>query len=148
MPAAYIDENFVDAMIGEALREELHTDDPDDGYLQSSFDTIVELASERVRGWAASSGYETALGDTTTDARVKLATYGVYVELAFGRPSKNLPLPEGWSDHPAQTAIQEIHDGTMKLAADPTASTAVGGMIFSSGTDRPAYTDRDDLADY
>jgi hypothetical protein len=148
VPAAYINAAFVDAMISTAVREKLFTDVPATGYVSANFEVVVELASERVRGWAASSGYEDAMGDTTTDPRVKLATFGVFVELAFSRPAKSLPLPRGWADHPAHTAIEEIHAGKLKLVDDPNTSGAVGGMLFSSSTTRPAYTSRDELGDY
>lgn len=146
MPAAYIDTTFVDALLSTAVRTQLFTDAGT--YMSANFNTVVELASERVRGWAASSGYEDAMDDTTTDPRVKLATFGVFVDLAFDRPGKMLPKPPAWADHPAHTAIEEIHAGKMKLATDPNTSGAVGGMVFSSSTTRPAYTDRDNLADY
>jgi hypothetical protein len=148
VPAAYIDTTFVDALLSTAVRQELFTDVVGTGYVSANFDAVVELASERVRGWAASSGYEDAMGDTTTDSRVKLATFGVFVELAFARPNKMLPLPPNWADHPAHTAIEEIHSGKMKIVEDPDTASAVGGMVFSSSSSRPAYADRDELADF
>jgi|GEM_PF-2703771 len=146
MPAAYIDTDFVDALLSQDVREELFTDGG--AYVSANFTALVNIASERVRGWAASSGYEDAMGDTTTDYRVMLATFGVFVDLAFDRPGKMLAKPPGWETHPSRTAIEEIHAGKMKLVTDPNTSGAVGGMIFSSSTDRPAYTDRESLADY
>ena len=146
MPAAYINTTFVDALLSSDVRTELFTDDG--VYVTANFDLLVEIASERVRGWAAASGYEDQMGDTTTDNRVKLATFGVFVDLAFDRPSKALPKPPGWDTHPARTATEEIQAGKMKLVTDPSTTSAVGGMVFSSSTTRPAYTDRTNLGDY
>jgi hypothetical protein len=146
MPALYIDTDFVDAFIGESVREDLFDDGA--GYVSANFTVLATVASERVRGWASSSGYETQMGDTTTDYRVMLATVGVFIPLAYARPSKTLPLPEDWDAHPSHTAIEEIQSGKMKLEVDPATATAVGGMLFTSATSRPAKADRDEMAGY
>jgi len=130
--AAYIDNADIDAVIGANTRQALFTDDGET-YAADGADRVtrlIALSSDLVKAYAKNSGY--SVGDTTTEDRVKMATLGVFVELAYQRSEKGLDLPDGWATSPMKLAAEAILTGDMPLEASLDKGSAVGGWLFST----------------
>ena len=130
MADTYIDATYVKAAIGTGVHDAIAN------VTGSSITTRLEAATALIQGFMRANGYTP--GTTTTDEVVKLATLGAFWQLAASTPETNLPLPDGWQDHPARQAYLGIKDGTIELAGAPSVRAAIGfHMLYNPDTSTP-----------
>jgi len=140
----YLDTDYVDAYLGSAVRAALFT--PSGGaYSSANFNTMAKAATAQIETALRNSGYQpptaTAGDCSAVEEYVRLATYGVFCELASTRPTKALKLPEKWEANPARMAYRAIIDGDANLDLTLIASDAIGGVRFSEQSDTISSTD-------
>lgn len=118
MAAAYIDSTYVDNAIGSGVRA---------AYVDSTALTqLINAASAVVKSAAKNSGH--ALGDTTSDDLVKLATFGVMLPMLYG--VKGSKVPDQFLV--AVNIADSVITGKLPLLeTTPSAETAVGGNSFT-----------------
>lgn len=141
MAAAYIDSDYVDAMIGADVRAKLFDDGS--GYVSSILTVQINAASALIKAAALNAGY--TLGDSTTNDTIKIATFGQFIGLAYNR--KGLIPPEEYRSTIAMA--EQIRTGVLPIPGDsPLPRDAVGGVKFSDSdatTGKPALFTRDNL---
>jgi len=155
----YLDTDYVDAFLGSSVRSALFT--PTGGsYSTTNFNTLAQTATAMVETALRNSGYTPPIATVSTastvDPYVRMATYGVFCELASTRPEKALKLPESWETNPAKMAYQAILSGDANLDLTLIVSSAIGGITFSeqssdvSSNDgsRPHIFSRKGMQDY
>lgn len=144
MANQYLDTDYVDAHLGSNVRSALFT--PSGGsYSSTNFNTLAIAATSVIEAALYNSGY-TPPTATVSDLSavveyVKLATYGVFRELASTRPEKSLALPEDWASNPAKQAFQNIVDGTAMLGMTVNTGSAIGGLTFSETSESVSSND-------
>ena len=84
---AWIDTTYIDSFISQELRSELFSDVSG----TPSVTTLIDAAQSIVEEALRHTGYDVP---ATANNDLKLATLGQFVALAFGRPTKNIPVPE------------------------------------------------------
>lgn len=96
-------------------------------------DQQVEAATAVVQVAMRNSGYTppTSTDGTGVEEFVKLATLGALQELVASAPETAIALPETWETNPAKMAFAQIVSGDAKLAATPSQTGSVGGIILS-----------------
>lgn len=131
--ARYVTTTDVDALIGTDERKALWDDTaPRDGsnFSTSLFNRTVDLASILVQSAAENAGY--ALGATSTNDMVKLATLVVVVPWAFGRRGKSPP------DNVlrlAEAVPEALRVGSLSIPGmDPAAGESIGGSKWVDST--------------
>lgn len=142
---AWIDTTYIDTFLSTEVRTELFTDESGSPSVTTAIDaaqSIVEAALRQV-------GY---VPPSTANDDLKLATLGQFIAIAYGRPSKNLAIPESLSRFVGMAAdIAEGRFQPKSLTAD--ALGAHGGVEFTESdpdVDGAAVqrTTRDDLAGF
>lgn len=117
---AYIDTTYVDNAITSAVRLKLTPD-------ATVFDQIETMARARINSALNHRGISVPLTGTIPED-VKLATYGVWLRLAYGRAQLDPPERYNWLLEIADAIIA----GTFpipSIAASPAAG--VGGVLFT-----------------
>lgn len=142
MADRYIDTAYVDAAMGQSVREGL-LGESDLGDL----DVIIEAATALVQGYLRNSGYTvlSTVDPTEVDPLVKLAVMALVWQMLASRPDNSLELPATWATSVYSLALGGILSGDVTLSLALTARDAVGGWSFTSRTARPAYTTREEL---
>jgi hypothetical protein len=132
MTANYLATAEVDYYVGTAVRQELCSE------TAGAFQTAVFLglcrgATARVQAAIRNSGYEvpTASAGTGVDQYVKMATVGVWVELAYSRPEKHVPLPPNWENHFLKEAADDILSGDAMLDLAVSTTGGIGSGVVS-----------------
>jgi hypothetical protein len=128
--ANYLTDTYVDNLIGNKVRLALFTEGTT--YSSTAFVATCEAATSVIQTAIRSSGYEVPA--TTTDAFIMLATLGEFINIAFARPDKRLPLPEGYSTSPWMTARAAILSGESELDLDIIVAAAIGGISSSDSS--------------
>ena len=124
----YIDSTYLNDALGSAKVTALC---PTSGEL----DAVIEQATSEVRSALTMGGYSAAVPETVfatvgaCPGEIKLAAFGAFLELAYGR--KDLALPEAYRAYVAK--IEQIKLGNLEIATiAKTTSRAVGGVSFTS----------------
>lgn len=143
MSAAYIDTTFVDRHIGQDARLALFDDGA--GYEAATLTALINTASAILKAALQNAGYSP--GDSTTSDLVKIATFGQFVLMAYGR--KGLKVPDQFA---TSVALAEgIRSGAVPVPdTDPSTRDGVGGVLFTDSSDttstgKPAIFSRDNL---
>ena len=122
---AYIDTTYVDNAISQALRQKLTPD-------TASFNQLVSMAEAEINSALKSAGYPAPITGTAPDD-VKLATFGAFLRLAYGRAQLDPPLRYA----PILDAGAQIRAGTYPiLSMTPSAAAGVGGVTFTESDAR------------
>ena len=142
---AWIDTTYIDVFLSEEVRTDLFTDETGTPAVTTAIDaaqSIVEAALRQV-------GIDPP---ATANNDLKLATLGQFVAIAYGRPSKNLAIPESLQRYVGMAA--DIAEGRFQPKdLTPDALGAHGGVEFTESdpdVDGAAVqrTTRDDLAGF
>jgi hypothetical protein len=153
VPDNYLTETYVDYFVGTAIRQELCTENAT--YSTATFLGIAYAATSDIQSALRNSGY-TVPTTNTTNEYVKLATVGVWIEMAYSRPAKRLPLPADWETHRARIAATNILSGDAMLDLAVSTSTGIGGVTVSESSTSVSSTDggraqvfsRKEMSDY
>lgn len=131
MADRYIDEDYVKACIGGGYYDAVVA------LTSVSIGVLIDGATSLIQGFMRNSGYDPPSTEDPDDVEelVKLATMGALRVRLASIPEKAIPLPENWNEHPEKVAYVGIESGAVKLAADPSQESAVGGMIFTDSTE-------------
>ena len=120
---AWIDTTYIDSFLSEELRTELFTDETG----TPSVTTLIDAAQAIVEAALRHTGYpvpETANND------LKLATLGQFVAMAYGRPTKELPIPASVERFVGMA--QDIREGNFQpKGLTPDQQGAHGGVKFT-----------------
>lgn len=121
---AWITTGYIDAFLGAEVRAELFSDTTTTA---GAVTTLINSAQAVVEAALRHVGYTPP---TTANEDLKLATLGQFVALAYGRPSKNLPIPESM-DRFVQMAV-DIREGDLQPEGlTPDQQGARGGAKFT-----------------
>lgn len=132
MTANYVTTAEVDYYVGTAVRQELCSE------TAGAFQTAVFLglcrgATSVIAAALRNSGYTvpTATAGSNVDQYVKLGTVGVWMELAYTRPEKRLPLPDGWENNILKLAADDILSGDASLDLEVSTEGGIGSGVVS-----------------
>lgn len=131
MADQYIDQTYVNNMIGSAVRTALFTDAG--VYSAAALTATIEAATGVIQNAIRSAGYTAPA--TTTDQFIMLATLGELVWLGYNRPDKRLPLPEGWANSSMAKARAAILSGEAELDLPIDTTGATGGISSTDYSD-------------
>lgn len=113
----------------------------DAGFLETCY-----AASAVISRAVTSAGYVAPTDGTATTPTQKfinLATFGEFVWICHSKPSKRLPLPEGWENDSWMIARKEILSGDTELDLPMISDGSGHGAIISSlETDHPTIFHR------
>jgi hypothetical protein len=117
---AYIDTTYVDNALTSAVRLKLAPD-------STVFDQLVAMAEARVNSALEHAGYQAPIVGTASND-VKLATYGVFLKLAYARAQLDPPDRDEW----LLSLADAIREGTYPVVGvTPSPSAGVGGVLFT-----------------
>lgn len=143
MAAAFIDATFVDRHLGQDVRLALFDDGA--GYESATLTALINTASAILKAALQNAGY--SAGDTTSSDLIRIATFGQFVLMAYGR--KGLKVPEQFA---TSVALAEgIRSGAVPVPdTAPSTRDGVGGVLFTdssatTSTGKPAIFSRDNL---
>jgi hypothetical protein len=141
----YIAATYVDNFLGTAVRQALFTDSGQ-SYSTAAFTGLCVAATSAIQTAIRNAGY--VVPTTNTDEYVRMATLGVFIELAYARPEKYLKLPEDWKNSQIKLAMSAILSGEAELSLPLDTAATIGGVTASSSTDKPQIMSRDGLNEY
>lgn len=142
----YLSSTFVTAILGTDVCNALFdivspaTLAADTGFLQTCY-----AASAAISRAISSNGYTaptTGTGDSPTQIFINLAALGEFVNLCYNRPTKRIPLPEGWQYASWWLARKEIMSGEVDLDLPVSVIETSGGISATSATDSPQIFNR------
>jgi len=123
---AFLDEAFIEAMISDEVQEALYGDDSGDVFLSAHTAAADALVTSALLN--AGYGEPTLAANPKSFALVRLAAFGEFIALAYGR--KQLEVPDEYSS--AVKLRKQIQDGDLPMPdMQPSAPTAVGGVDFT-----------------
>jgi hypothetical protein len=122
--ATYIDTTYIEAFISADVLESLYTDAG--VYESTNVDQHILTASNEMMVIGTAAGYSMST-TTTTDETVKQATFGIFLEHAYGR--KGIPVPPNFNR--TMALVEQIRKGEVILVGTPAADMSVGGAEFT-----------------
>jgi hypothetical protein len=146
MPDNYLTATYVDNLIGNKVRTALFTDGAT--YKTAAFTGVCVAATAVIKNAIKTAGYTAP--STTTDEFIILATLGEFVNLAFNRPDKRIPLPQNWQGSAYMTARKAILSGESSLDLTVDTEAGHGGISItaSDSSNNPQIFSRNDYADW
>ena len=159
MANQFLTASYVDAYLGPNVRSALFTDEGGT-YSSSNFNTLCQAATALIETALRLNGYAIPAGTSSdisgVSEMVKLATFGVFFEMAASRPEHMLRLPDNWPDTTFKQALAMIRSGDAALEETVTPADAIGGMaaseydpdITSEDGSRPAIFSRKGMQYY
>ena len=140
MADRWLTATYVDSFVGQAVRVALCTEDTT--YSSQSFNYIAEAATSRIQSALRNSGYDTlSTASTTTMPVLLMGCVGIWMDIAFSRPDKRLPLPQNWDTHMCRVVAAEILSGDIMLDSSVDESQAIGGVLVSEYDEDVTSTD-------
>lgn len=145
----YIDSAYLNDTIGAAKVAKLCPTAPE-------LTAVIEQATSETRSALMQGGYSAAVPETVfatvgaCPGEIKLAAFGAFLELAYGR--RDLELPAAYRAY--VNKIEELKRGTLEIQGVPkTTSRAVGGVAFTpsdetSDRGRPQVFNRKTMRGY
>ena len=142
----YLSATFVTSLLGTDVCNALFdivspaTLAADTGFLQTCY-----AASAAISRSISNNGYTaptTGTADTPTQIFINLATLGEFVNICYNRPTKRIPLPEGWQNASWWNARREIMSGDIDLALPVSPIEHSGGISATDPGASPQIFDR------
>lgn len=131
---AYIDETYLQEALGTDKVARLCPS-------SDELDRVIEQAHAETQSALMIGGYSAAVPHTVyatvadCPSEIRLACYGAWLELAYGR--NDLQLPDAFRAY--VNKIEEIKAGRLEIrSVSKTTSRAVGGVSFTDSTDTTA----------
>lgn len=127
---AIIDTTYVDNSIGITVRQAVT------GSSTTVFDQLEEMARVKVKAACLSAGY--TIGDSETNATIKLLVLGQWMLLAYGL-RKGIEIPPAIQD--AINMLELVRTGKMPIPGlSPDPQDAVGGSKWSDSSQTSTST--------